>query len=66
MSLLRNHIVLMAIYAALVSVFFALLWKEEKRERIIFVVKVFVALFVGAIVIAWVMYGLTAHFVPPR
>jgi len=56
MSLLRNHIVLMALYAAATSVFFALLWKSERQERIRFVVKVFCALFLGAIAVAWLMY----------
>jgi len=56
MSLLRNHIVLMALYAAATSVFFALLWKSKRQERIRFVVKVFCALFLGAIAVAWLMY----------
>ena len=56
MSLLRNHIVLMFIYAAATGVYFALLWKQTKRDRIIFFVKVFVGLFLGGIALAWVMY----------
>jgi len=55
-SLLRNHIVLMFIYAAATGVYFALLWKQTKRDRIIFFVKVFVGLFLGGIALAWVMY----------
>lgn len=62
MSLLRNHIVLMALYALATSLFFALLWKSDRAERIRFIVKVFVALFVGAIAIAWLMYGVAARF----
>ncbi|HEV7920406.1 MAG TPA: hypothetical protein VGR02_06400 [Thermoanaerobaculia bacterium] len=56
MSLLRNHIVLMFLYAAATALFFALLWKEEKRERVRFFVRVFLALFIGGIALAWVMY----------
>ena len=56
MSLLRNHLVLMVLYAAAVSLFFALLWKSERKERIIFIVKVFVALVIGGIALAWAMY----------
>jgi hypothetical protein len=56
MSLLRNHIVLMFLYAAATALFFALLWKEEKQERIRFFVRVFVALFVGGMALAWAMY----------
>ena len=56
MSLLRNHIVLMFIYAALTALYFALLWKSARRDRVIFFVKVFVGLFIGGIALAWVMY----------
>lgn len=56
MSLLRNHIVLMVIYAAVTALFFALLWKSERKERIIFIVKVFVALVIGGIALAWAMF----------
>ena len=41
MSLLRNHIVLMFIYAVATGVYFALLWKSTRRDRIIFFLKVF-------------------------
>ena len=56
MSLLRNHIVLMFIYAVATGIYFALLWKSTRRDRIIFFVKVFVGLFIGGIALAWVMY----------
>ena len=56
MTLLRNHIVLMFIYAAATGVYFALLWKQTRRDRVIFFLKVFVGLFVGGIALAWVMY----------
>ncbi len=56
MNLLRNHIVLMFIYAAATALYFALLWKHTQRDRIIFFVKVFAGLFFGAIVLGWVMY----------
>ncbi|MEO8033714.1 MAG: hypothetical protein ABI837_04730 [Acidobacteriota bacterium] len=56
MSLLRNHIVLMFIYATATALFFALLWKNTRKERIQFFALVFSALFVGGIVLGWVMY----------
>ena len=56
MSLLRNHIVLMLFYAAACGVFFALLWKQTRAERIRFFFRVFLSLFVGGIILAWVMY----------
>ena len=38
------------------ALYFALLWKQTRRDRIIFFVKVFAGLFLGGIALAWVMY----------
>lgn len=54
--MLRSHIVLMLIYALATALFFALLWKSGKQERIRFFVFVFIALFFGGIALAWAMY----------
>ena len=56
MSLLRNHIALMLFYAVSTGVFFALLWKNSRMERIRFFLLVFFSLFVGGIALAWAMY----------
>ena len=56
MSLLRNHIVLMFFYAVATGIFFALLWKNSRPERIRFFLLVFFSLFVGGIALAWAMY----------
>jgi cytochrome bd-type quinol oxidase subunit 2 len=56
MSLLRNHIVLMFIYAVATALFFALLWKNSREERIRFFLLVFCSLFLGGIALGWVMY----------
>ena len=56
MTLLRNHLVLMFIYAGATALFFALLWKNTRDERIRFFVKVFAGLFFGGIALGWVMY----------
>lgn len=58
MSLLRTHVVLMFLYALATGLFFALLWKEERRERLNLFLVIFVSLFLGAIVLGWVMYRL--------
>jgi hypothetical protein len=55
-SVLRTHVVLMFLYAVATALFFALLWKEEKRERIRLFVVVFCSLFIGGIVVGWAMY----------
>jgi len=56
MTILRNHIVLMFIYAVATALFFTLLWKSERREQIRFFLFVFVSLFFGGIALAWVMF----------
>jgi hypothetical protein len=56
MSFLRNHIVLMFVYAAATGVFFALLWKEKRREQIAMFLKIFLPLFFGGIAVAWAMF----------
>ncbi|HEY8182545.1 MAG TPA: hypothetical protein VII32_09915 [Thermoanaerobaculia bacterium] len=61
MSLLRNHIVLMFIYAVLTGWYFALLWKNTRRERIRFFVFVVCCLFLGGIALAWLMYPFPLH-----
>lgn len=57
-SLLRTHIVLMFVYALATAIFFALLWKETRRERVRSFLIIFFSLFLGAIVIGWMMYPL--------
>lgn len=54
--MLRQHIVLMFLYALATALFFTLLWKQGRRERIRFFVFVFISLFAGGIALAWVMY----------
>jgi len=56
MTLLRSHIVLMFFYAAATGVYFALLWKTTREERIRFFLLVFCSLFFGGIALAWLMY----------
>jgi NhaP-type Na+/H+ or K+/H+ antiporter len=56
MSLLRNHVVLMFLYAAATGLYFSLLWKEERTERVKFFLLVFCSLFFGGIVLAWAMF----------
>ena len=56
MSFLRSHLVLMFIYAIATALFFALLWKEERRERIRTFLTIFCALFLGGIALGWLMY----------
>jgi hypothetical protein len=51
-----DHFVIMAAYALLVSAFFALLWRDEKRERLRLFGILLAALLVGGLAVAWLMY----------
>jgi cytochrome bd-type quinol oxidase subunit 2 len=53
---LRSHAVLMFLYAAAAALFFTLLWKEGRRERLRFFLLVFCALFFGGITLGWLMF----------
>jgi hypothetical protein len=60
-SLLRHHIVLMFLYALATALFFTMLWKQGRTERIRFFLFVFLSLFAGGIALAWVMYPFPLH-----
>jgi len=56
--MLSSHIVLLILFASLVSLVFALLSKEEPRAQLLFGAKLFGAFVVSAIVLGWLMYPL--------
>ena len=56
MTLLRNHMVLMFLYAVAAGVFFALLWREDRAQRIRLFLIIFVSLFLGGIILGWAMF----------
>ncbi len=51
-----DHFLILTLYALLVSLFFALLWRTQMRERMILFVKIFAALVAGGLAVAWLMY----------
>jgi cytochrome bd-type quinol oxidase subunit 2 len=51
-----DHLALMGLDALLIAVFFAFLWKHNRRERFRYFWKVFAALLLGAIALGWLMY----------
>lgn len=57
MSLLRHHVVLMLLYALATGLFFSLLWKRGRRERIRYFLFVFLSLFLGGMALGWAMYA---------
>jgi len=48
--------VLMFIYATMIGIFFALLWRHERRDRIRLFVIIFCSLFFGGIILGWLMF----------
>ena len=51
-----DHFLIMALYAFLVSAFFALLWRQERRERWRLFGLLMASLVVGGLAVAWLMY----------
>lgn len=51
-----SHGLLMILYAFLVSVFFALLWKRERKQQVKLFLQLFVGMAGGALLLAWLMY----------
>ena len=56
MSLLRNHMVLMFLYAAATALYFALLWRDTREEGIRTFLVVFCSLFLGGVLLGWAMF----------
>jgi len=51
-----SHGLLMSLYALLVSIFFAVLWKRERPHQIKLFLQLFAGMVGGALLIAWLMY----------
>lgn len=51
-----SHGLLMTLYALLVSVFFAVLWKRERPQQIKLFLQLFIGMVGGALLLAWLMY----------
>ncbi len=51
-----SHFFLMVVYALLVSLFFSLLWRRERKERIKLFLQLFLGMVVGGLLVAYLMY----------
>jgi hypothetical protein len=51
-----DHFLIMTIYALLVSGFFALLWRQERRDRWKLFGLLVASLVLGGLAVAWLMY----------
>ena len=51
-----SHFFLMVLYAFLVSLFFTLLWRRNRREQMKLFVQLFLGMVGGGLLVAWLMY----------
>lgn len=51
-----SHFLLMVVYAAMISTFFALLWRRGRKRQIKLFLQMFLALVGIGVAIAWLMY----------
>ncbi len=51
-----SHFLLMALFAAIVSLFFAVLWRRSPRDQAILFLQLFLGMVGGGLLIAWLMY----------
>jgi cytochrome bd-type quinol oxidase subunit 2 len=51
-----SHFFLMVIFALLVSVFFTVLWRRNRREQLILFLQLFLGMVGGGLIVAWLMY----------
>jgi cytochrome bd-type quinol oxidase subunit 2 len=51
-----DHFLIMSLYAFVVSAFFALLWRQDRRERWKLFGILIASLLLGGLAVAWLMY----------
>ncbi len=51
-----SHFFLMTLYSVIVSLFFAILWRRNRREQVKLLLQMFLGLVGGALLVAWIMY----------
>jgi hypothetical protein len=53
---LLSHFFLMVVYALLVSIFFTVLWRRERRAQVTLFLQLFLGMVGGGLIVAWLMY----------
>jgi cytochrome bd-type quinol oxidase subunit 2 len=51
-----SHFFLMVLYAVVVSLFFTLLWRRERKEQVRLFLQLFLGMVGGGLLVAWLMY----------
>lgn len=53
---MKTHLALMFLYASATAAFFALLWRQQRRDRVKLFAIIFCSLFFGAVALGWAMF----------
>ncbi len=56
MSSRLSHFFLMVLYALIVSLFFTLLWRRERKEQVKLFLQLFLGMVGGGLLVAYLMY----------
>jgi cytochrome bd-type quinol oxidase subunit 2 len=51
-----SHFFLMVLYSLVVSLFFTLLWRRERKEQVKLFLQLFLGMVGGGLLVAWLMY----------
>ena len=51
-----SHFQLMLVYAFLLSAYFALLWRRDRKQQLKLFGQIFLGLVLGGLAVAWAMY----------
>jgi hypothetical protein len=51
-----SHFFLMLVYAVLLSVFFAVLWRRRRRDQVVLFLQLFAGMVGGGLLVAWLMF----------
>jgi cytochrome bd-type quinol oxidase subunit 2 len=51
-----SHFFLMVVYALIVSLFFTLLWRRERKEQVKLFLQLFLGMVGGGLLVAYLMY----------
>jgi cytochrome bd-type quinol oxidase subunit 2 len=51
-----SHFFLMTLYALIVSLFFAVLWRRRRRDQVVLFLQLFLGMVGGGLIVAWLMY----------
>lgn len=51
-----SHFLLMNVYALMIGVFFAVLWRRERKAQVKLFLQIYLGLIGGGLLLAWLMF----------